>query len=341
MKTIKQLLLAIFLVAIATQVLSNEKIRVRADTVRIKFENCMLEIATFDLKKNTLEKAEIKNKVNELLSELEKIEITAPVDGEKICIRYTNFIGGVTNDFKKLNLSSLKNDNKTLVIADGEFLETDFGNIVLEVEDENYLLRLYLENLEDAKRVNSQEFGARIIAADGEIPENRKKTNAWLTVNENGSVGSHFIGEVAPLTLDMLEINAGVGAGWIQNQFVSSFNFRLGMAFAKKGIMKNKYFADYELLYDFSNSEGDNKFDINGFLSLGYEKNFSLDPNKANWYGISAGYLVGRGNEFFEKNTYKVAVHKQISNSITIKPEIYFNDFFKNGSPGLRVQITF
>ena len=140
----------------------------------------------------------------------------------------------------------------------------------------------------------------------------------------------------------MIEINAGVGGGWIKNQFVSGFNFRVGLAFAKKGMTRNKYFADYELLYDFTNPDFKTGFKaLNGFLSLGYEKNFSMNPDKANWYGISAGFLVFRDNDFFEKNTFKIAVHKQISNSILLKPEIYFSDFFTNGFPGLRVQVTF
>lgn len=341
MKTIKQFLLTIFLVAIATNGFSNEKIKVRADTVRIKFENVLLEVATFDLKINTLEKADVGSKVNELLKAIENIEIKAPEIGERIIISYSGLVGGKEIDFKRLQLKTTNIENKTIVVKDGKFLETDFGNVVLEMEDENYLVRLHVEKLEDAKAIISPDFNVKIIAADSEIPENRKKTCGWLVENSSGAFNSYFMGEVPPETLDMLELNAGVVSGLIHNEFVTGFNFRFGLAFAKKGILKHKYFADYELLYDFSDAERASQFDINGFLSLGYERNFSMDPKKANWYGISAGYLVNRGNDFFEKNTFKIAVHKQISNSIILKPEIYFNDFFKNGSPGLRVQIAF
>ncbi len=341
MKTIKQFLLTIFLVVLTSNGFANEKIKVKPDTVRIKFENVLLEVATFDLKKNTLEKADIVAKVNELLLAIENVEIKTPENGERVVVSLTGFVGGEEIDFKKLQLKTVKINDKTIVVKDGKFLETDFGNFVLEMEDADYLVRLFVENLEDAKAVDSSDFQSKLLAADKEIPENRKKTTGWLVENNSGDFNSYFVGEVPPFSLDMMELNAGVVTGLIHNEFVTGFNFRLGLAFATKGILKHKYFADYELLYDFIDSEQAGSFDLNGFLSLGYVRNFSLDPQKANWYGISAGYLVNRGNDLFEKNTFKISVHKQISNSIILKPEIYFNDFFKNGSPGLQVQITF
>jgi hypothetical protein len=341
MKTIKQILFVLFFIIIVIQAYSTENVKVRGDSVRIRFENCLLEIAAFDLSINSLKDAGIQLKVNELLTELEKVEIVEPADGEKICIKWSGYIGGKEQEFKKLEMISIKNSSKLFVVSEGNILETDFGKIVFEIEDENYLIRLHLEKLADAKMINSQDFFDKIRDADSKIPNNRKKINAWLIENNTHSFNTHFLNEVPPLTLDMLELNAGVGAGWIYNQFVSSFNFRLGFAFAKKGILRNRYFVDHELLYDFSNPQGENKFDLNGFLSLGYERNFSLDPNKAKWYGISAGFMVIRNGNFFEKNTFRISVHRQVNNSITIKPEIYFNDFVKNGTPALKVQIAF
>ena len=341
MQTIKQFLLTILFVVISISALSSKNVKVRADTIRIKFDYALLEVSTFDLKKNTLEKAEIPRKINNLLAQLENIEITEPAKGEKITIHFTDYIGGEVQEFNRLDLFSEKNSKKSLIFSEGIYLETDFGTFILEIEDENYCIRLHLEKLENARKVSSPEFMQKIIDADSEIPENRKKINGWLIENKNKSFNSYFFGETPPYTLDMLELNAGVGTGWIQNQFVSGFNFGLGLSFMKKGIVKNKIFADYEMLYNYSGTQDNKKFTINGFLSLGFERNFSLDPNKAKWYGFSAGYLVDRNNAFFEKNTFRIAIHKKISNSINLKPEIYFNDFFKNINPALRVQVSF
>lgn len=341
MKTMKQFILFLLFFTLAFNANSVEKIKVKGDSLRIRFENCLLEVATFDLKINTLEKAAIPVKLEKLLSEIEKVEFKTPAADKKIRIKYTDFIGKTGNGFGKLSMIMEENNSKSFVENDGQLLEKDFGNLILEMEDETCFIRLYLEKISDAKWVSSTDFQEKIKAADQLIPENRKKTNAYLVENNSDTFNAYFLEETPPYSLDQLELNAGVLTGWIQNEFVSGFNFRLGLAFSKKGILRTKYFADYEILYDFNNPIGDDKFAINGFLSLGYEKNFSLDPEKANWYGISAGYLVDRGNTFFEKNTFKIAVQKRINNSITVRPEIYFNDFFKNGNPALQIQFTF
>lgn len=341
MKTIKQFFILIFVVLVVRNLNAQELTKVKADTIRIKFETCLLEVSTFDLKAHSLQQAQISEKLNLLLREIEKMEFNLPSQNAKLWVKYAAKLGGEEVEFSTLEFVSEENKSKKVVIQNGDFLETDFGNLVLEVEDNNYLIRLYLKNLNDAQFINLEEFNEKIRAADNEIPESRKKTNTWLIENTTGTFNSYFVGESSPFTLDMLELNAGVSTGIIKNQFVSGFNFRLGFAFAKKGIMKNKYFADYEVFYDFSNPTENNPFEVNGFLSLGYMRNFSLDPQKAKWYGISLGYLVDRNSNFFEKNTLKLAVHKQISNSIILKPEIYFEGFFKKSMPGLGVQITF
>lgn len=340
MKTIKQFFILIFVALFLQNLSAQETTKVKADTVRIKFESCLLEVSSFDLKAHSLQQAQISEKLNLLLREIEKMEFNLPSQNNKLWVKYAAKLGGEELEFSTMEFVSEENKSKKVVIQKGELLETDFGNLVLEVEDNNYLIRLHLKNLDDAQFINSQEFNEKIKAADNEIPESRKKTNAWLVENTAGTFNSYFVGESMPFTLDMLELNAGVSTGIIKNQIVSGFNFRLGFAFAKKGIMKNKYFADYEVFYDFSNS-ANNNFDVNAFLSVGYLRNFSLDPQKAKWYGISLGYLVDRNNNFFEKNTLKLAVHKQISNSIILKPEIYFEGFFKKSTPGLGIQITF
>jgi len=341
MKTIKQFSLLILCVLVTTHALSLEKKRVRVDTVRIKFDTALLEVSTFDLKSNTLEKAGIQDKINELLRSIENIEIVKPAEGERICIMYSGVSGGKEHDFKKLKLKTSEIENKTIVVKDEVFLETDYGNILLEVEDESYFIRLYLNQIEDAQLVNTSEFISKIKEADKVIPENRKKTNIWLVETDSNSFNTYQLGETPPYTLDVLELNAGITTGLVKNEFVSGFNLRVGVSFSKKGIQKSRYFVDYEFVYDFSDHPENKSFSTNDFLSLGVERNFSMDPGQAKWYGFSVGYLVNRNNDFFNKNTFKLSLQKHFNNSISLKPEVYFNDFFKNVSPGLKLQVTF
>ena len=94
-------------------------------------------------------------------------------------------------------------------------------------------------------------------------------------------------------------------------------------------------------MYDFSGSNENKFFELNHFVSLAWEHNFSNSPLEDKWYGFSAGYLVKRNNDFFKENTFRVSVKKRINDTISLKPELYFNDFFKNIYPGVRFTVTF
>lgn len=109
---------------------SKENLKVRGDSIRIRFDNCLLEVATFDLNSNTLEKAEITKKINELLVEIRKIEFNSPDLNTKISIKYSSYIGGKDHEFKKLTMASEDNRSKSFIVKEGELLETDFGNII-------------------------------------------------------------------------------------------------------------------------------------------------------------------------------------------------------------------
>ena len=139
----------------------------------------------------------------------------------------------------------------------------------------------------------------------------------------------------------MLILSAGIGSGWVKNTFASDVNFRVGFGFSHKGIMKNIYSAEWNMLYDFSDSNENKFFELNHFVALGWEHNFSNSPLQDKWYGVSVGYLVKRNNDFFKENTFRISVKKKINDTFSIKPELYFNDFFKNVYPGVRFSVAF
>jgi len=198
-----------------------------------------------------------------------------------------------------------------------------------------------LQELTDLKKTSSDIFAEQISAAEKLLPVGRKKINGWLTLNNEGNFDTHFLDEASPLTLDMLILNAGVGAGVIKNQWVNDISLKVGLGFAKKGIQRNIYFAEFKMYYDFSNASSENLFSINSFLAAGWEHNFSKNIEKEKWFGLSLGYLVDRNTDFFEKNTWRFAIHKKINQTISVSPELYFNGFFENIYPGVQIGISF
>jgi len=54
---------------------------------------------------------------------------------------------------------------------------------------------------------------------------------------------------------------------------------------------------------------------------------------------LSVSYLIRRSGDFFEKNTFKLGLPGVASGRLHLEPELYFNDFFKNVSPGIRLSM--
>jgi hypothetical protein len=56
-------------------------------------------------------------------------------------------------------------------------------------------------------------------------------------------------------------------------------------------------------------------------------------------YGVELGYLTTKNSTYFQKNTIKFGIMIPISKKISLQPQLYFNGFFKNPTPSLKLQI--
>lgn len=78
----------------------------------------------------------------------------------------------------------------------------------------------------------------------------------------------------------------------------------------------------------------------NEFLSLGFRE----FPNKPHTNfevlkTLSLAYLIRNSGDYFEKNTFRLGLPGVASGRLQLEPELYFNDFFKQVSPGLRLSL--
>ncbi len=78
----------------------------------------------------------------------------------------------------------------------------------------------------------------------------------------------------------------------------------------------------------------------NDFLTFSYEKSanqpkpFFTFMNK-----VSLGYLIRQKGDLFEKNTFRLGISGISNGRFQLEPEFYFNEFFKNVSPGIRMTL--
>jgi len=337
-KTITALLILVLLM-LANSGWSAEQFK--GDTIRIKFEDFMIEVVSPDLIKNPLKQAGIQQNAIKISDWLEAVNIIEPMPDELIYILISEADGKEKLNFRNVTFENRKRTSKKMVFSDMKILEKDFGNYVIEIRESVYSIKYYLQKIEDLKKISAETSSEQILAAEKLLPAGRKKINGWLTLNKEGNFDSYFLVESSPVTSDMLYLNVGVGAGIVKNQWVTDINFALGFACGNKGLQRNLYYAGFKVVYDFSNASGDNLFSVNSFISAGWEHNLSKNYEKEKWFGLSLGYLVDRNTDFFEKNTWNFAIHKRINQTISVSPEIYFNGFFQNIYPGVQVGISF
>jgi hypothetical protein len=131
-----------------------------------------------------------------------------------------------------------------------------------------------------------------------------------------------------------------------KNYFNPSFN--LGTTIATEHDNKRRAFsADWEPSFIFSpNAEGRLQTYRNDFLVVGYANTRPKRPEQSDVgfnldIAFSLGYLIGRQGDYFEKHTFRFCAGniELARNKIRIQPCMYFNDFFRGVTPGVRVSL--
>ncbi len=341
----KTIITVFFLFLISSTALSMEVLH-KGDTIRYKFDKILIEVASSNALQKGIALDSNVERIKQIQKILEEISIVPPSDDERVSISFKEMGDDLyVWNYKEVELSRSKRNTKTLVVLeDGTTFEKDFGRYCVFFSLKAVETKIYLDDLADLNLLLDESFEVKAEKAKQFVAAKfgakyRKGIHAWFDMR-NDEVKGYFL-DTSYKTNDMIILSAGIGSGWVKNTFVSDINFRLGFTFGIKGMFKNIYAVDYSMMYDFSESNNSKFFELNHFVSLAWEHNFSNTPVSDKWYGFSVGYLVKRNNDFFKKNTFKVGINKKINNTFIVKPELYFNDFFKNVYPGVRLSIAF
>lgn len=124
--------------------------------------------------------------------------------------------------------------------------------------------------------------------------------------------------------------------------FVPSFAVGYSYVISDNKYNDHRVFLMWEPYFFFSNNNNQFKTDRNDFIS--FRKVDFNKPEKGGWsfvQNLSVGYLVGRRGNWFEPNTFKFSLPGIRNHTLQIEPEFYFNNFFRNFSPTLRLSLYF
>ncbi len=129
---------------------------------------------------------------------------------------------------------------------------------------------------------------------------------------------------------------------FVRGSFVPSFAAGLSYIISENKRYDHRVFLMWEPYFFFSNNNNQFKTDRNDFISF---RKVDFDkPEKGGWsfvQNFSVGYLVGRRGNWFEPNTFKFSLPGIRNHTLQIEPEFYFNNFFRNFSPTLRLSLFF
>ncbi len=144
---------------------------------------------------------------------------------------------------------------------------------------------------------------------------------------------------------DQLEITlVKPSIAYARGNVFTGFSFGAAINYAKtRGIHGSRlgFGVFWEPQFSFqSDSAGKIQSSRNDFLTLRFEeRNNKAYSNFEFLSTLSIGYLIRRSGNDFEKNTFRVGLPGVASGRLQIEPELYFNDFLKNVSPGIKLSL--
>ncbi len=212
------------------------------------------------------------------------------------------------------------------------------GNNKVELSSK---LAIYFSTLKQLEELNQYDFNQILKNTDNEALRNNDwylKSSpfvAWVKIQNDNTAELVHQNNTLSANNDQIILTAGTSLENVKGEWNGSFYTKMTLQFGNKSLAKQAFSLSYEWMYDFSSG----KENINHWVNLGYQRNFSKDPNKGNWYGLNLGYLVKRNGDLFEKDSFRLGIEKKINKNISVVPQIYFNDFFKNAYPGFKIKI--
>ncbi len=146
---------------------------------------------------------------------------------------------------------------------------------------------------------------------------------------------------------DFLELNFMVNVQNYKNYFVPSFSLGAKLSLTNRDrTFKWEPGLFWEPHFLFAN-DPQNKLHTyrNDFLTFTYGQGGipDHDPRKAFSFSavLSLGYLIHREGEYFDKQTFRLGAGKFGVRKTTIEPSLYFNNFFRGVTPGIRISQYF
>jgi hypothetical protein len=213
-----------------------------------------------------------------------------------------------------------------------------------------YHLTFYLNSFEELTQYMNGSLNEKIRTIDDDL------NGKWPTVlgtgyhyiqKDNSIYADHPKGFTEAGSGDFLTGLITVNLQNYKNYFVPSFSLGVRLTFTnRERTYKWVPGLFWEPHYLFArDDQGKMHTWRNDFLTLTYGQGGTTDHDPRKDFSFSAvfalGYLIDRRGDYFDKNTFRLGAGHVKLLKTTIEPSIYFSNFFKGVSPGIRISQAF
>jgi hypothetical protein len=219
-------------------------------------------------------------------------------------------------------------------ISDEKAMVRDFQNqVIITDPNSNYQVNIGFDELDVLLGEDFNKLIGEVVAA---LPA-KDRYLRYLEYQPDSQTNRLKLTQNRPSGyLDMLSLQAGVGANVYRSKFLTDITGEISLQLNQKGILRNQFYISNNLMFAFDES---NSAVINNFTNIGYRRNLSNERGKPNWLGIEIGTVTKKSGDIFQSNTLRLGMNWQVGKHITVSPQMYFNGFFKQVSPGFRIGI--
>ena len=269
-----------------------------------------------------------------------------------------------TFSIKKIRIQRFESKGSTFVVTENELaslkLEQDTINIVGAIsyvskktpkriykQTRYYRVSFFLNDLADISRYMDGSLNTKIAALQNNM------NTTWVTTREKGKAilkAESLITAKRPKGFvgggDFLNLRVSVDIQNYKHYFVPSFSLGVGVIFSTSHFKRDIVLSWDPHFYFGKNGQDKLRSFRNDFLTLTWGQGIVRDdPRKESHllFIMSLGYLVKREGEYFDKNSFRIGAGRLslFQGKSKIEPVIYFNNFFKGVTPGLRLIQSF
>jgi hypothetical protein len=217
--------------------------------------------------------------------------------------------------------------------------------------DRCYRLGFFVNQVTDINNIVDGGLHEKMITLSKSNHERWIKDGGrWQIKNGDNTIYSDQPAGYVSAVNDYLAIFAGAGIQNYKNYFAPSFTVSAKAVFMRS-VNKYDVSISWEPHFMFAkNSTGNPQTFRNDFITLsgGFEpktsqKNYHYTAHFDILQHFSLGYLIHRKGDFFDAHSFRLGTGaiNWMEGKIKLEPILYFHDFFKGTTPGLRFLLNF